>query len=110
VAVVWSSEGADDFLAALTYLRKRNVAAAERLMREVNATLRQIDERGRDRATRSALEVTRMIDWARAENFEELRSVPKGIWTVGTKRRNSSESPESRSTLLREAAHPGVGS
>lgn len=44
MAVVRSSEGADDFLAALTYLRKRNVAAAERLMREVNAALRRLDE------------------------------------------------------------------
>lgn len=42
--IVWSSEGADDFLAALTYLRERNRAAAERLMREVNAALEQLDE------------------------------------------------------------------
>ena len=44
MAVVWSSEGADDFLAALTYLRNRNVAGAERLMHEVNAALRRLDE------------------------------------------------------------------
>jgi plasmid stabilization system protein ParE len=44
VAIVWSSEGADDFLAAVAYLRKRNVTAAERLIREVNAALRRLDE------------------------------------------------------------------
>lgn len=44
MAVVWSAEGADDFLAALTYLRTRNVAASERLMHEVNAAVRRLDE------------------------------------------------------------------
>jgi plasmid stabilization system protein ParE len=43
-AVVWSSEGADDFRAALAYLRNRNVAAAERLMHAVNAALQRLDE------------------------------------------------------------------
>jgi plasmid stabilization system protein ParE len=44
VAIVWSSEGADDFLAALAYLRQRNRTAAERLSHEVNAALRRLDE------------------------------------------------------------------
>ena len=44
MAVVWSLEGADDFLAALAYLRTRNIAAAERLMRDVNAALQRLDE------------------------------------------------------------------
>jgi plasmid stabilization system protein ParE len=44
VAVVWSSEGADDFLAALTYLRRRNAAAAERMMHAVNTALQRLHE------------------------------------------------------------------
>jgi len=44
VAIVWTAEGAEDFLAALTYLRKRNRAAAERSMHEVNAALQRLDE------------------------------------------------------------------
>jgi hypothetical protein len=35
---------ADDFLAALTYLRRRNAAAAERIMHAVNTALQRLDE------------------------------------------------------------------
>jgi plasmid stabilization system protein ParE len=38
VAVVWSPEGADDFLSALAYLRARNPGAAERLASRVCGT------------------------------------------------------------------------
>lgn len=44
MAIVWSSEGADDFLAALAYLRQRNLSASERLVDELNAALRRLDE------------------------------------------------------------------
>jgi plasmid stabilization system protein ParE len=44
VAVVWTVEGADDFLSALTYLRERNPGAAEALARRVDDALRRLDE------------------------------------------------------------------
>jgi plasmid stabilization system protein ParE len=44
VAVVWSPEGADDFLTALTYLRSRNRGAAEKLALSVDTALRRLDE------------------------------------------------------------------
>jgi plasmid stabilization system protein ParE len=44
VAVVWSEEGADDFLSALKYLRERNPVAAGRLSRRVDDTLQRLDE------------------------------------------------------------------
>jgi plasmid stabilization system protein ParE len=44
VAVIWTVEGADDFLAALGYLRVRNPAAADSLARRVDEALRRLDE------------------------------------------------------------------
>jgi plasmid stabilization system protein ParE len=44
VAVIWSPEGADDFLSALTYLLERNPAAAEKLANRVDDALRRLDE------------------------------------------------------------------
>lgn len=36
MAIVWTSEGADDFLAALVYLRQRTSAAAAALSEQVD--------------------------------------------------------------------------
>jgi plasmid stabilization system protein ParE len=44
VAVVWTVEGADDFLSALTYLRQRNPAAADALSRRIDQALGMLDE------------------------------------------------------------------
>jgi plasmid stabilization system protein ParE len=44
VAVVWSTEGADDFLAAIAYLHERNAAATRRLLERVDEALRRLDE------------------------------------------------------------------
>jgi plasmid stabilization system protein ParE len=42
MAILWSREGADDFLTALAYLRERSPAAAERLAARVNETLQKL--------------------------------------------------------------------
>jgi plasmid stabilization system protein ParE len=44
VAVVWTPEGADDFLAALAFLCGRNRAAASALSARVDRALRALDE------------------------------------------------------------------
>ena len=44
MAVVWTSEGADDFLAALAYLRQRNSAAAASLLEQLEQALQMLDE------------------------------------------------------------------
>lgn len=44
MAVVWSTEGADDFLAAVTYLHDRNAAAARKLAERVDEALKRLDE------------------------------------------------------------------
>lgn len=44
MAVVWSEEGAEDFLAAVAYLHERNPAAARKLVERVDEALRRLDE------------------------------------------------------------------
>jgi plasmid stabilization system protein ParE len=51
VGVVWSAEGADDFLSTLAYLRTRNPAAAQSLARRVDEALRRLDEQPIDGPT-----------------------------------------------------------
>ena len=42
MAILWSPEGADDFLTALSYLCERSPAAAERLVARVNEPLQRL--------------------------------------------------------------------
>ena len=44
MAILWSPEGGDDILTALSYLRERSPAAAERLAASVNETLQRVAE------------------------------------------------------------------
>lgn len=44
MAVTWSPEGADDFMAAVSYLHERNPVAAAKLVASVDEALRRLDE------------------------------------------------------------------
>jgi plasmid stabilization system protein ParE len=44
VAVVWTTEGADDFRTAVAYLHERNPSAGSKLVARVDEALRRIDE------------------------------------------------------------------
>jgi plasmid stabilization system protein ParE len=44
VAVVWTTEGADDFLTAVAYLHEQNPAAASKLAARTDEALQRLDE------------------------------------------------------------------
>ena len=48
MAIVWSSEAAEDFLQALAYLQERNPAAAIQLAERVDAVLTKLTEEAID--------------------------------------------------------------